>query len=162
MTADQHPVRASIVEVGDPRIRAVQIRIDAPAEPIFDLLARPSMHPVIDGSGTVKGRISGPDRLSLGARFGMRMRIGLPYVIWNEVVEFEEGRRIAWRHVNHHVWRYELAREGDGTLVTETFDGTTSRQQASLAIMRAYERNQVAMAKTLVRLKAMVEEGLQS
>lgn len=120
------------------------------------------MHPVIDGSGTVRGRISGPERLSLGARFGMRMRIGLPYVIWNEVIEFDEGRLIAWRHVNHHVWRYELAPDGDGTLVTETFDGTTSRQQASLTIMRAYERNQVAMAKTLVRLKAMVEEGQQS
>lgn len=148
-----------MIEVGNPRIRAVQIQIAASPERVFDLLAQPSIHPVIDGSGTVKGRISGPDRLALGARFGMRMRIGLPYVIWNEVVEFEEGRRIAWRHVNHHVWRYELEPADAGTVVTETFDGTTSRQQASLAIMRAYERNQVAMAKTLVRLKALAEEG---
>lgn len=162
MSPDGEPARAAIIQVGDPRIRAARIRIDAPAERIFDLLARPSMHPVIDGSGTVKGRISGPERLGLGARFGMRMRIGLPYVIWNEVIEFEDPRRIAWRHVNHHVWRYELESEGSGTLVTETFDGTTSRQQASLRIMRAYERNEVAMARTLVRLKSLAEEGREA
>lgn len=152
-------LRATIIDTGSPGIRSVAIRIDAPAQRIFDLIARPAMHPVIDGSGTVRGRVTGPERLSLGARFGMRMRIGLPYVVRNEVVEFEDGRRIAWRHLNHHIWRYELeAQDADTTLVTETFDGTTARVPAGLRLMRAYDANERAMAKTLVNLKALAEQ----
>jgi len=54
--------------------------IPAPAERIFDLLADPAMHHVFDGSGTVrKPSASAPQRLALGAKFGMNMRIVLPY-----------------------------------------------------------------------------------
>jgi len=89
----------------------------------------------------------------------MRMRIGLPYVVRNEVVEFDEGRCIAWRHLNHHIWRYALdAQDADTTLVTETFDGTTARLPAGLRLMRAYDANERAMAKTLVNLKALAED----
>jgi len=48
--------------------------IPAPAQQIFDLLADPAMHPVMDGSGTVqKSNPENPNRLSLGAKFGMNM-----------------------------------------------------------------------------------------
>ena len=43
-----------------------------PAEPqaIFDLLADPTKHALIDGSGTVRDAQPGnPERLSLGAKF---------------------------------------------------------------------------------------------
>src|SRR5688500_10263203 len=93
--------------------------VNAPPATVFALLADPHRHPEFDGSGTVKGRVSGPHALSLGDRFGMRMRLGLPYVISNKVVEFEQDRVIAWRHVGHHVWRYELEPVDDGTRVTE-------------------------------------------
>lgn len=96
----------------------------------------------------------------------MDMRIGVPYRIRNTVVEFEEGTRIAWRHINGHRWRYELTPlpEGNGrhrprTEVVETFDGTTARFPAALNLMNAYENNQIAILKTLVRLKACVESG---
>jgi hypothetical protein len=66
--------------------------VPASAEDIFELLASPAQHALIDGSGTVKGAQRGtPERLSQGARFGMNMRIGAPYKILNEVVEFEKG-----------------------------------------------------------------------
>lgn len=135
------------------------IVIDAPAARIFDLLADPRMHPRIDGSGSVRAMVAGPRRLRLGARFGMRMRIGLPYAIGNRVVEFAEGRRIAWRHFARHVWRYELADEpGGGTRVTETFD-------YSRAGRRVYEwmgwprRNAPGIEATLRRLKELAERG---
>ncbi len=58
----------------------------------------------------------------------MRMRMGVPYVISSTVVEYEPDRVIAWRHIGHHRWRYELEpTDGGGTKVTETFDWSTSR-----------------------------------
>ncbi len=73
--------------------------IPAPDSVIFDLLADPRRHRVFDGSGSVRGaRPDGPERLSLSAHFGMEMKIGAPYRIEDVVVEFEQDRRIAWRH----------------------------------------------------------------
>ena len=73
----------------------------SPAE-VFSVLSDASLHPVIDGSGTVIDvRGSGDHRLVLGSRFGMKMRLGIPYRISNEVVEFEQDRLIAWRHPGH-------------------------------------------------------------
>ena len=76
----------------------VQRLIPAPADAIFDLLADPSRHPEIDGSGTVLGPSSGrARRLAIGDVFGMNMKMGIGYATRNEVVEFIDGRRIAWR-----------------------------------------------------------------
>jgi hypothetical protein len=87
----------------------------------------------------------------------MDMKIGLPYSTKNEVVEFEEGRRIAWRHVGHHIWRYELEPVAEGTRVTETFDWAPARAPWALELMRLPERNRKAMESTLARLAAVVE-----
>ncbi len=136
--------------------------IAAPAEEIFDLLASPARHVEIDGSGTVKqARLSGPDRLSLGSRFGMDMKLGpIPYRISNQVVEFEENRRIAWRHFGHHVWRYELEPNDDGTTtVTETFDWGVSRFPPAYEWMGYPDQHEGNMARTLERLEAAVTDG---
>jgi len=102
--------------------------IDAPAQAIFDLLADPKMHPVIDGGGTVQSpRGDNPERLSLGAKFGMNMKLGARYPILNTVVEFEDGKRIAWCHPARNIWRYELEPVEGGTRVTETFDPSGAR-----------------------------------
>src|SRR5579884_513712 len=102
------------------------IVIQADPATVFDVLVDPAQHPLFDGSETVRGNVSGPPRLYLGARFAMRMRWGAPYVITNTVVEYDEDRRIAWRHFARHVWRYELSpvdsADGPATRVTETFD----------------------------------------
>ena len=53
----------------------------------------------------------------------MDMKMGAPYKIKNRVVELEEDRLIAWRHMGAHRWRYELTPTPDGgTEVTETWD----------------------------------------
>jgi uncharacterized protein YndB with AHSA1/START domain len=131
--------------------------INAPAQKIFDVLADPEKHPVIDGSGTVqKTRGGNPERLSKGAKFGMDMKIGLPYPIKNTVVEFEEGKRIAWRHFAHHVWRYVLEPVDGGTKVTETFDYSTSRSPRFIELMGYPKKHPAGMAATLERLEAEV------
>ncbi len=133
---------------------SVQKIVDAPAQAIFDLLADPSMHPVLDGSGSVRASHAGnPARLSLGATFGMDMRIAAPYTITNTVVEFDEPTLIAWRHFNGHVWRYRLEDGGDGrTRVTEQWDPTRARGQRVLRLLRFPRRNRIGMEQTLLHL----------
>lgn len=129
--------------------------IEAPAERVFDVLADPAAHALIDGSGTVRGtKAPSGTRLSLGARFGMSMKLGVPYGISNEVVEFEEGRLIAWRHFGGHRWRWQLEPVAGATLVTETFDWSTSRSPIALEVMRVPARNARSIEATLERLEA--------
>jgi hypothetical protein len=153
-------IRADIRETGEKYVRSGSITINAPASVIFDIVANPQMHHRFDGSGTVTGSATGPDRLSLGAKFGMGMKIKVPYRIQNTVVEFDVNRRIGWRHAGHHIWRYEFEPIDDTTtLVTETFDGSTARFPPALNLMNAYENNQKAILKTLTRLKVLAEES---
>ena len=135
--------------------RSVSRSVVVPASPtqVFDLLADPRRHAEIDGSGTVKGHLRGPSRLELGSRFGMRMRLGVPYVISNEVVELEPDRRIGWRHLGRHVWRYELEPVEGGTRVTETFDWAPSRAPRVLEALKVPQRNLRSIEATLERLQ---------
>ncbi len=81
------------------------------------------------------------------------MNIGVPYRTYNEVVEFEQDRRIAWCHFGKHRWRYELERRPDGkTLVRETFDWSTARAPWFIELIGAPSRNLPGMKKTLERL----------
>lgn len=136
---------------------ADSIVVNADPATVFDVLADPSQHQLFDGSGTVRGSISGPPRLYLGARFSMRMRWGAPYVISNTVVEYDEDRRIAWRHFARHIWRYELEAVEGGTRVTETFDyaaAPAGRLYPRLGFVRNAEES---IPATLQRLKVLVE-----
>lgn len=136
--------------------RSISGSVVVAAEPneVFDLLADPRRHPEIDGSGTVRGAVRGPQRLQLGSSFGMRMRIGLPYLIRNTVVEFEQNRRIAWRHFGKHVWRYELEPVAGGTRVTETFDWSTAAAPKLIELAGFPKSNSSGITATLERLRA--------
>ncbi len=135
--------------------------IAAPAAEIFDVLADPTKHQVIDGSDTVQGAKGNPERLHMGAKFGMKMRIGFPYTIKNTIVEFDEGRRIAWRHFGKHVWRYTLEPVDGGTKVTETFDWSTAISPKFIERMHYPEKHPENMTRTLERLDAYVTTGRQ-
>jgi len=132
--------------------------IAAPRQRLFDLVADPAMHPRIDGSGTVRAMRDGsPARLGPDVRFGMSMRMGLPYRISNRVVEFEEGRCVAWMHFSRAVWRWEFTDVDGGTLVTESFDWSRAR---SRTVMRRFAAgNAVSMRRSLERLEALAREG---
>lgn len=142
------------------RVVSVERLIDAPAATIFDLLADPAAHGRFDGSGTVVAARGGnPERLELGSRFGMDMRMGIPYRITNEVVEFEEGRLIAWRHFGHHIWRYRLEPTDGGTLVTESFDWGSARFPPFYEWMGYPAKHRTNMTRTLERLAELVESS---
>lgn len=136
------------------RIVSATAVVPAPADAVFAILADPRRHPQIDGSGTVRGVVSGPDRLSLDATFGMNMKQGAPYKITSRVTEFEEGRLLAWRHPLGHVWRYVLEPVEGGTRVTESFDYSSvgKIQAAFLSLSGFPKRNQKGIEQTLVRL----------
>ena len=127
--------------------------VPAPAQVIFDLLADPRRHNEIDGSGTVQSaQINAPERLSLDATFGMQMKMGLPYKITNTVVEFEENKTIAWRHVGGHIWRYILEPVDGGTKVTEQFDWNKSKAPLILKLRKSPQDNAKSIEKTLENL----------
>ena len=134
--------------------------IAAPPETIFAVLASPAGHAQIDGSGTVVAARPGqPEKLVLGSRFGMSMKMGAPYRISNKVVEFEADRLIAWRHVGLHRWRYELSPAADGgTEVTETWD-LSHYPAAGRALLSTLfgDKTQKAIEATLAKLKAAAE-----
>jgi uncharacterized protein YndB with AHSA1/START domain len=136
--------------------------IDAPADAIFAVLADPRRHRDIDGSGSVGEAKDLPDRLRLGSTFGMSMKMVVPYSMVNEVVEFEEGRRIAWEpHMKivawvsgGRIWRYELEPVDGGTRVTETWD--ISKEKSRAFIRNAGKKARRDMEATLARLDAVV------
>jgi len=136
--------------------------IPAPPEKIFELLADPSRHRDIDGSGTVRDPTEKSERLKLGSNFDMKMKLGIPYTMRNTVVEFEEGRRIAWqprpkrmRSFGGRIWRYELDPVDGGTKVRESWDISEERGMKGL-VRRGGKHTAEAMEKTLERIEKIV------
>jgi hypothetical protein len=153
-------IRSEILQTGNEQIKSARIVINAPAEKIFAVLSNPHRHKEIDGSATIQENISGPDKLVLGSKFGMKMHLGVDYRIRNTVVEYSENSLIAWRHVGRWIWRYELVNMGTNlTQVTETFDASRAPliSKAWLSLRKAYPWTQKAVAKTLVQLKSTCE-----
>ncbi len=151
-----------------PATRSVERLIHADSDLIFDVIANPFRHADFDGSGMVKGTPHGPGRLAPGVRFTMAQKVGpFPYRSVNDVVEFEEGRRIAWatsselagrRVAGGQIWRYEVEPREDGTLVRESYDlsqaGVLGPIMERTGQAARYEK---AMAATLERLAKLVE-----
>lgn len=143
---------------------SVERVIPAPPEKIFDLLADPSRHKDIDGSGSVRDSKEPSQRLKLGSTFGMNMKIGLPYSMVSEVIEFDENRRIAWQSRppskigsklgGGRIWRYELEPVNGGTRVRESWD--ISQEKIKAIVKPARKRTRVAMEKTLARIEELV------
>lgn len=155
------PMTSSPQPPHPPADRAISETIEVAASPeaVFALLADPRRHPEFDGSGTVRQALVAPPRLFLGAKFGMSMRIGLPYAVRNTVVEFDESRQIAWRHFGRHVWRYQLEPTAGGTRVTETFDYAPALSPRLLERTGMVERNRGAVHATLLRLRDLFAAG---
>ena len=150
-----------------PEVVTVERVIPAPASAIFDLLADPDRHHDIDGSGTVTGSKSGSSRLALGSRFGMSMKVGVPYSMVSTVIEFREDRRIAWqtrgpgpigRLVAGRIWRYDLEPLDEGTRVTETWDITHESPLTKPLVRRGGDDARKNMAATLARIEELLAD----
>lgn len=134
--------------------------IDAPAAVLFDIVADPTQHPRLDGGRSVKApRGDVPRRLSQGATFSMDMEIRAKYRITNTVVEFEEGRRLAWRHFNGHVWRYTFEPVDESrTRVTEQWDARPAKTRFFLRLMGFPATAATSLPRTLDNLAAAAAE----
>jgi uncharacterized protein YndB with AHSA1/START domain len=145
-------------------IETVERVIPAPADKIFDLLADPSRHRDFDGSGSVGEASDGSQRLALGSQFGMAMKQGIPYTVVNEVVEFDENRRIGWeprssgsfarKLAGGRIWRYELEPVDGGTRVRESWDISHEKGKAFVRLSR--KRVLRSMEQTLARIEELV------
>jgi len=112
-----------------PRVVSASRDIAAPPERIFELIADPSLQPGWDGNDNLAAAADGQRVRRAGDVFTMTLTTGSARE--NHVVEFEEGRRIAWRPSEvgraqpGHLWRWELTPLGDAsTRVTHTYDWT--------------------------------------
>ena len=134
----------------------------APPEAVFDVVADASRHIEFDGSGQLRGAKPGtPERLSLGVAFGMSMHLGMGYSMTNTVIEFEEGRRIAWqatiagflgRFLGGRIWRYELEPAGGGTRVREHWDISQDHQRWLLRHAVVVGATRANLEQSLARL----------
>jgi hypothetical protein len=130
------------------------VTVDASPAEVFDFLRRPANHPIISGDHSVTGATGGPEQLALGDKFGMAMKIVLPYRIRNTVVEYEQDERIAWCHPGKHRWRWELEPTGDGrTKVTETFDMSTAVFPPALRIVGYPKRHLPNVAQSVANVR---------
>jgi uncharacterized protein YndB with AHSA1/START domain len=136
------------------RVVTAERVVAAPPAAIFALLRDPSEHAEIDGSGTVKASRGDTPPLELGSKFSMSMRMGMPYVIKNTVVEYEPDRLIAWRHFGRHIWRWELQPVDGGTRVTESFDYRRALSPWMYERLGFPQRNADGIEKTLDDLVA--------
>lgn len=151
-------VRAEIIDTGVEYLYKAKLVINKPTKDIFDYVANPLNHAKFDGSGMVKGKLIGPEKLFLGAKFGMKMKQGIPYYIKNQVIDFQDGKTIAWQHILHNVWRYEFkAIDQNTTEVTESWDATQARGMWWIKKRKPWNWVPKAMGKSLVKLKSLVE-----
>ncbi|MFT7475358.1 MAG: hypothetical protein ACI81L_002296 [Verrucomicrobiales bacterium] len=144
----------------DARRTTASRRIKASPEAIFAILTDLSKHRLIDGSDTVQSAKADGEKLTMGSKFAVSMKLKLlPYRVTNTVVEYEENRLIAWQHFGKHRWRYELEPIDEGTLVTETFDWSTSAAPQVMTAAGYPKRHLGNIERTLERLAQVVEDS---
>lgn len=143
-----------------PRIASASREIAASAERIFEFIADPSQQPRFDGNDNLVKATGGQRVPEVGEVFSMVTTRG--NVRENHVVEFEEGRRIAWKPAEPgqvppgHLWRWELKPIGSSrTLVTHTYDWTELSDEKRFPRARATTADK--LQGSLDRLADLVE-----
>ena len=144
-----------------PRTASATRDVAAPAAVIFELIADPAEQPRWDGNDNLAEAPPGQRVRRVGDVFTMVLSKGS--VRENHVVEFEEGRRIAWRPADPgrppagHLWRWELEPAGEATTrVTHTYDWSELTDEARFERARATTPEK--LEASLVRLAALAEE----
>lgn len=132
----------------------------APADRIFELIADPAQQPSWDGNDNLAGADPGQRVHAVGDIFRMTLTSGT--VRENHVIEFEQGRRIAWNPAEPgsplpgHLWRWELQPLDDGrTRVTHSYDWSELTDPNRME--RARNTTTDKLQASLDRLAALVE-----
>jgi uncharacterized protein YndB with AHSA1/START domain len=141
-------------------VRATR-EVAAAAAVIFELIADPSLQPRWDGNDNLAEAPAGQRVRGVGEVFTMVLTEDGSRE--NHVVEFEEGRRIAWRPADPgeppagHLWRWELEPTGETTTtVTHTYDWSELTDASRFAWARATSSEQ--LHASLIRLARLAEE----
>jgi uncharacterized protein YndB with AHSA1/START domain/catechol 2,3-dioxygenase-like lactoylglutathione lyase family enzyme len=134
--------------------------VAAPADVVFALVADPAQQPGWDGNDNLGSAAVGQRVRGVGDVFTMTLVRGA--VRENHVVEFDEGRLIAWRPAEPggvppgHLWRWELEPLTDGrTRVTHTYDWTELEDEQRLA--KASATTTAMLKASLDRLAVLAE-----
>jgi uncharacterized protein YndB with AHSA1/START domain len=133
--------------------------IAAPAGVIFEQIADPAKQPAWDGNDNLGRAPEGQRVRAVGEVFSMTLVKGA--VRENHVVEFEEGRRIAWKPAEAgkppigQLWRWELEPEGAGTRVTHTYDWSELHDESRLE--RARGTTPANLLASIDRLAKLLE-----
>lgn len=142
------------------RVVSASRDISAAAETIFELIADPSEQPRWDGNDNLRQADAGQRVRAVGDVFTMTLRRG--GVRQNTIVEFDEGRRIAWRpnvpgrQPPGHLWRWELEPIGETrTRVTHTYDWSELTDRSRYP--RARATTAAWLAGSLERLAQLAE-----
>jgi uncharacterized protein YndB with AHSA1/START domain len=134
--------------------------IAAPADKVFELIADPSQQPRWDGNDNLAQAPTGQRVRTVGDVFTMTLTMGADRT--NHVVEFEEGRLIAWlpsepgKTPPGHLWRWQLEPLDDSrTLVTHTYDWSALTDEKRLPRARATTADK--LLASIERLAALAE-----
>lgn len=143
-----------------PRIVSASREIAASSDRIFELIADPAQQPRWDGNDNLAQAAEGQRVRSLGEVFAMTTTAGK--VRENHVVEFEEGRLIAWRPAEPgqqppgHLWRWELDPvDASRTRVTHTYDWSDLTDERRIPRARATTSDK--LRASVDRLAALAE-----
>jgi uncharacterized protein YndB with AHSA1/START domain len=154
-------MKAMGTEHEPPRVVSASREMSAAPEQIFELIADPAQQPCWDGNDNLRAAPAGQRVRLAGDVFTMTLTTCA--VRENRVVEFEEGRLIAWtpaergRRPPGHLWRWELEPAGESrTRVTCTYDWTRLTDNKRLPRARATTAGR--LRASLDRLAALVEE----
>lgn len=145
---------------GTARVVSASREMAAEAGRIFELIADPAEQPRWDGNDNLAEAPVGQRVRAVGDMFSMTTTGG--NVRENHVVEFEEGRRIAWRPAAPgeepfgHLWRWELEPiDSSHTRVTHTYDWTRLTDEGRFPRARATTPER--LQASLDRLAAIIE-----
>jgi uncharacterized protein YndB with AHSA1/START domain len=134
--------------------------VSAGAAAVFELIADPMRQPSWDGNDNLASAPAGQRVRAVGDVFTMELTRGS--VRHNEVVEFIEGRLIAWcpsepaAEPPGHLWRWELCPIDDQrTRVTHTYDWTRLNDPSRFE--RARSTTSDRLLASLDRLAAIAE-----
>ncbi|MGA8980016.1 MAG: SRPBCC family protein [Pedococcus sp.] len=148
--------------IAEPRVISAHREIAASAESIFELIADPTQQPRWDGNDNLNAAVGGRRVAAVGEVFTMTTTKG--HVRENHVVEFEEGRLIAWTPAAAgeepwgHLWRWELEPLDAGrTRVTHTYDWTALSDETRL--VRARSTTADNLQASVDRLADLAEQG---
>ncbi|MFI6365042.1 SRPBCC family protein [Nocardia sp. NPDC050630] len=143
-----------------PRIVSASREIAAGAAEIFELIADPAQQPRWDGNDNLAEAPAGQRVRKVGEVFAMTTTKGP--IRENHIVEFEEGRRIAWLPAEPaseppgHLWRWELEPvDAVHTRVTHTYDW--SRLNDENRLPRARSTTPDKLQASVDRLAAIAE-----